>query len=379
MKSTVLYIGKFGKSESASLTRVKNLANLIIDEQISAVICSYDGGVILEVSQECKMIECAVPEYNTIGNILEILSGKHSFEFVRKCIEKYKPKNIILYNATFGITKKVLKYAKKSGINIFCDVTEWYEIPSIKQTAMYIYARSVDRRIRKLDRKMDGVIAISNYLYKYYSDIGVKTLKIPPIMDIKDEQFDYKLPYQPLRLIYAGSPGAKDLLIPVFEALSIINDKDIVIRFDLFGVSEEYVKKIWNCHELKAVGIFCHGRVVHSQVVYEVKNAHYTVLFRKRQRYALAGYSTKVCESMFLGTPVICNKIGGTDSDIQNGVTGIVLESAVTSDIVDALKWLQTIPELDYMDMRKQAKEYAKENYSGKTYVKQLKRFLGYD
>ncbi len=380
MSSTLLYIGRFGGSESSAFLRVKNISKLIIGADIKAVICSYDIGLIYILTKESGQIheiDCSRAN-NPVSALIENITNNNGFHNVLSCIKKYNPEKIIIYNGTYSITSKVISYAAHHEIDVYADATEWYEFASIKKPSSFVFTHSVDKRIRRLDWKLKGVISISNYFFRYYEKKGVKTIKIPPIVSTNIEGKPV-LETVPLRIIYAGSPGTKDLLIPIFEALSSINSSEELVRFDLYGVTEDNIRELWKHMELSKIGIYCHGRVAHQVVISEVRNSNYTVLLRKKQRYALAGYSTKACESMYLGTPVICNDIGGTDSDIIDGKTGFVIKDASEHSVEKILRHALSLSTQEHNEMRRNAMEYAARTYSGETYRDELLRFLGYE
>ena len=78
---------------------------------------------------------------------------------------------VILYNPTSRMANRVRQLCKKRKISVVVDVTEWYEV-SHQKKAEKVVAVSVDKRIRKIDKKMDGIISISPYLTNYYEKTG---------------------------------------------------------------------------------------------------------------------------------------------------------------------------------------------------------------
>jgi len=379
---TILYIGRFGDENSSSYIRIFNVAKSVLSENTRVVMASYLTGyaTVLDGDNIDKIdMHQSIRGYNSVKSIAELYFAKCAFSFFRKCVKEFAPQKVVLYNETYALSKKVIKFSKKAQIEVFIDATEWYEVPPISRLSLYLFAKSVDRRIRFLDKKTNGIIAISKYFYKYYTDREIPSFRVPPIIDS-----NFKGVYEcihslgtPVRLVYAGSPGTKDLLVPIFDALETINRPEIAVSFHLFGVDDRDVKKLWKDTELKRIGIYCHGRVSHETVVNEVRESDFTVLLRKKERYALAGYSTKVSESLSLGTPVICNNIGGTDADITDGSTGFLLDDYKSDTVVLLLKNILSMDTDKYSEMRLKSFEFAKKIYSGSTYSEGIKRFLG--
>ena len=102
------------------------------------------------------------------------------------------------------------------------------------------------------------------------------------------------------------------------------------------------------------------------------------MLFRSRypKRYAKAGYSTKVAESLALGTPVICNRIGGTDSDIIDGKTGFVIPDCSNDSLKRIIQKVCSITEEDYSSMRQQSINYADIHYASDTHKHNIINFI---
>jgi glycosyltransferase involved in cell wall biosynthesis len=86
------------------------------------------------------------------------------------------------------------------------------------------------------------------------------------------------------------------------------------------GVSQQVLDKLGN--SLKAV-----GRIPRDGVLKNLEEADFTVLMRSPdQRYAKAGFPTKVVESLSSGTPVICNITSDLGDYIRDGENGIVVD-----------------------------------------------------
>ena len=93
-------------------------------------------------------------------------------------------------------------------------------------------------------------------------------------------------------------------------------------------------------------------------------------------RYAKAGYSTKVAESLALGTPIICNNIGGTDVDINDSETGFKVNDCETNTLRKLVKKVTEMNEEDYSKMRRVCINYAKNRYAAQNYSMLLLNFI---
>ena len=281
------------------------------------------------------------------------------------------------------LAKKLLVYCKKNNIRLFADVTEWYEMDKNKNFAEKFVVRSTEKRITKLDHRFDGIIAISDFFEDYYKSKGANVVRIPPLMEIeKDleiEKHEYYEDKSVLNFVYAGSPGGKDILIPFVKALQSVNKDGIRARLDVVGIDEKYFDKFDDVDKnFKETGVVAHGRLSHEETLSVVKKADFGILFRHNKRYAKAGFSTKLAECMSVGVPMVCNKIGGCDLCIEHKVNGVLTETSEEKELSNALKTLISISADNILVIRKNAYEYALENFSIGKYKTVIKKMMEY-
>lgn len=344
MKKKILYIGRFGFPEDAAGIRVFRIAKLMKRK-------GYDVSFLrLSVPQR-------EPEHDVISgfqytqlrrsssrvvNWLDLLTGCFTICRVKSFVQKNNPDVIVLYNDCGFLTRYMLKYCRKRNILLGADVTEWYEQNHGTFADQY-YAKIADYRMRKLDRKLDFVIPISPYLADYYQNQGPAVFEIPPLMDSVSFKHGKRYQYPDgsrLNLSYAGSPGQKDQLKELIHAIEEINQNEILVHLDLIGVDQRYVSERLSSLRYENSGIMAYGRLPHAQTLELLHRADFTVLFRENLRYAKAGFSTKFAESLSLGIPIICNRVGGADELLVNSEAGILLEDAEEKTIYRAIKEL---------------------------------------
>lgn len=355
----VLYFGRFGLPETAAGIRVYRIAKLFsaCGCQVRFGCCGVDYQNDTEVYDGYKYyFQTIFHGLAKIINVIDLYSDQMKKLFLRYLIELYCPDLLILYNPTSIIAETARHYCRKYRVKIIIDVTEWYEINHYRKREKAV-AKSVDYRIRKLDRKMDGIIAVSSYLTNYYKRLGQKVYEIPPIMmEIGREDYyrSHSKDGARLTIVYAGSPGKKDQLDQVLCAVEEINHDRVRIHLDVVGVSAEN----------RTPGICFYGRLPHDKTIDIIKKADFSVLFRENLRYAKAGFSTKFSESMSLGVPVICNAVGGCDALISSMQNGIVVQEGTVETIRNCLLNLLEQPDTVLEKMKKGATQLAAECFS---------------
>lgn len=378
----VLYVGRFSLEYGAAGIRARTMAKIFKANGYKTVfLCNTHG--IDSFSDE---FICKYAEYKSIrglkGKVINTIdnnTGLFEYSLFRKMTAEYNPNIVILYNELYSSTKKIIKYCKSQGIHVVSDVTEWYEVPDslCGHYGEYCIARSIDKRIRRLDKKADGIIVTSTFLLDYYANEKCRALLLPPVVSIKPhiERETSQETGVPI-LVYAGSPVAKDLITPVLDAVQLINATGVRIRFNIVGISENDLRTLWKDLDYQSLGVKCFGKIDHDKAMSIVANSDFTVLFRKPLRYAKAGYSYKFAESLSLGTPIICNSVGGCDLDISDYQNGFVLDDYNIQTLVECFMRIIEMDSVSYNNMRKHAKAFSKK-YSEQEVCNTIGSFLG--
>lgn len=376
--SKVLYIGWFDLPESAAGIRVYQIANVLREGGNEVVfLClsqstikkddniEYDGFRYIRKAQSSMKIK----------SVANIIFGYVDFDVIKETIKAVKPDSVIIYNEKERLTRKLVHYCHQQGITVGADVTEWYESSRSKKWN-YIVAKNVDFRIRKMDIELDYIISISPYFTAYYKSIGCKqVVEIPPIMDcIKSTIIPTEARVR--HFVYAGSPAQKDLLLPFLKAVEVINKEQIRIFADVVGVSEEQINGLMQTNDSKKKGIIAFGRVPHQKCIRIVEMADFSILFRENLRYAKAGFSTKLSESLSLGIPVLCNAVGGADVIIQDGINGVKINSYEVEEIVKDIKRILDMDQQTIDRMKKNALNTAQRLFLGSQYIDVLNKIV---
>lgn len=371
----ILYVGKFIPNEGAVGIHVYNIAQCLEEQGVKIVYVAYSKNGF----KENRIYDIRKPMgfIGSLKNVYDIMTGCYEFDVFKNAIEKEHPNAVILYNTSNAITRKAINYCKQKNIRIIVENTEWYTITSITSgLAGHLLTKSVDKRIRKTDKAADGVIVISKYLENYYKKQNVFTFNLPPLFSLENESVE-RINFHPIRFVYAGSPGGKDILKPFVDCIIEHNKhNDCKVEFHIYGINQEQLSCITGYQINSEVGVFAHGRVSHDEVIKAVSYSHFTVLLRHNMRYAKAGYSTKVAESLALGTPIICNNIGGTDVDINDSETGFKINDCDINTLRNLIMKVVEIKEEDYFKMRRACINYAQKRYTAQNYSKTLLNFI---
>lgn len=289
-----------------------------------------------------------------------------------------KPDLIVMYNAGYGWTKRMLKFCKQHNIKLANDITEWYANNELHFWDILPYHYNMTR----LQRKVKNKICISSYLDKYYSESN--NLLLPPLCDPSESKWkanvedDRIKPFDGITLIYAGNPAKKDCVHSVINVVNKLAIEGKAIRFIILGTTRDsYLNRYASLLELKDLhkNILFLGRVSQDLIPAYYKKADFMVLLREPTRKSMAGFPTKFAESMTAGVPVIANATSDLDKYISNGKTGFIVEDMKAKSLEKTLTDVLAMSRL-HIDSMKQNTQSCNDafNYAGRKV--EMKMFL---
>lgn len=240
------------------------------------------------------------------------------------------PDVILVYGTALGYLARLIPLAHRLGIPLIIDATEWYESSHLPGGRWGPFATANGLSMRWLAPKADGVIPISRFLENYFSRKGVPTLRVPPLFAIEDRPIASLNQGDTLTLCYVGSPGLKDrqaisnlVLLP--DALGCTPNE---LRIHIVGVEKAAAAALLGDQARAATEHEClvfHGQLSSHSAREIILGSHFSVLQRAPQRYAQAGYPSKVPESLLLGTPVIANLTSDLADVLVDGKNSLIL------------------------------------------------------
>ena len=255
-------------------------------------------------------------------------------------INRIKPNAIIAYNYPSIALERILNYCRKNNIKCYADVTEWYQ--AVGENIFYRIIKNLDTeyRMKIVQKKLDGIIAISRFLYDYYKD-SVKTILLPPTVDLDDEKWKIAASKQEgiVSFVYAGVPVAlKEKLDIIVSAFEMVSDRYNIV-LNIIGVTEQQFKEMYGWTRTIPDEVKFWGRIDHLEVIRLVKAADWAIILRDNNRVVKAGFPTKLVEAISCGTPVIVNDFSNI-KDYLNPENSIMIKDYLEIDkaLVQATK-----------------------------------------
>lgn len=322
-----------------------------------------------------KVLWLAGYEVTYIGESEEVALGKISDEMVYEEFKYYnihKPTSSFehyMYSADVkNVCQKLHSWKKSDRITavIFCGTKNAFfanaivreckklKIPTIADSMDWLNSRTgnivfdivkqldTNFELRVLNAKANAVITISNYLSQYYQRKGLPTVVVPPISPYTSRPVCSK-DGDKVTFIYAGIPcrlgiplknvsDAKDRLDLVIQLLYSIYKKGYDYQFYIYGLTKEqyavvYPHQNMMIEQLVDVGkVHFMGFAEENIVRKAIEMADYTILLRERNRVTMAGFPTKISESISIGTPVITTDTSDISTYVKEGIDGYFLD-----------------------------------------------------
>jgi glycosyltransferase involved in cell wall biosynthesis len=204
-------------------------------------------------------------------------------------------------------------------------------------------------------KKMDGVIAISKYLYDYYKQY-TSTIFVPPTVDLNDAKWNRERVLEHgeiIKLVYAGSAGfgLKDRLDTIVK--SVIKFPNM--QFDIIGMTQEQYEVGYGHMLERYQNIIFHGRIPHQEAVQAVQAADFQFLIRDSNLKNDAGFPTKFVESLACCTPVIATLTSNIGDYLTDGYNGYVVDDNQTLD--EVLLTISQLTKQEIVQMKKHCRK----------------------
>ena len=240
------------------------------------------------------------------------------------------------------VTIHLKRYSKKNHILLVHDSVEWYSRQQFKWGGLspaFISKNIINKYL--IDRHC-RVIAISQYLMRHFEAKDIKCVNIPIVVSNEDLVREKQLE-RVINFTYAGQAGKKDYLDIVISAMIRLSEEEKkLFKLHILGCSERQM--ISNGIPQESIdmlnpSLIIHGRVPRNEVFSILKKSDFTILMRSDiQRYAKAGFPTKVVESLAHSTPVIANITSDLGRYLVDGYNSLVVPESSVDALVPVLR-----------------------------------------
>lgn len=381
-KVLIISTDKFPRGD-AGATRQEVLAKLMC-------LCGYDVDVMgygkftnfewIQLEERINYLSLRSNQKNMIDRIKDRLL--FSFRAKRYMEKDYNYDAILIVSVPYSLIKYLKKYKKKTSVILLHDSVEWYSESQFKLGKLSpSYIKKNCLNTKWIDDNF-RVIAISTFLKDYFQNKGCISIRIPFIYETKNYVVEKKCDNKKLNFVYAGQLGNKDHIREFLEAVAMLENNDRNrIQVDLFGPTHNELSKTNNIDrklELKLKDVlYVHGRVAREVVEKSLEYAHFTILFRdSNERYAKAGFPTKVVESLSHATPVLCNLSSDLDLYLKDSENSVISVSESREDIKKCLDRILSMSENEIEKMQTNARNLAVKSFDYRHFEDKMKVLL---
>lgn len=272
---------------------------------------------------------------------------------------------VILYNHPSISTKKINSFCHNRGIKVYSDCTEWFD-PHGFSFHNVIKRMDTWYRMRRVNLRLDGVIAISSFLDSFYKTRGCRTISVPPLVDLKDSKWEYseidnnKPQSDCIGLCYVGNAGTgfKDKLDLIIKSLKNVKDAQSEFNFQLTIVGmtlEQYIIAFRDNSTNIDFVRFC-GKLPNKETLDIVKKSDYSIFLRDNNLVCTAGFPTKFSESLACGTPVLTNITSDLKQYLKDGINGFVMDTDSEDALIESLKKALSVSRTKMKEMKEWCK-----------------------
>ena len=396
LNKTIAYVGNFSfPYGNAAGLRVLGNGNIFRDLGYDVIFIGLDSSLKVDSDiRQTKQVYRDFTYYNLPypSGINGWLSYKKRFLEVKSVLKDYNLYAVISYGSpTLSLfNSQLIKWCRRKSLYHFSDCVDW--LSANHGSLLHRIIKYIDNNYQKriLNARSDGVIVISSYLKRFYELKGVKTLIIPPVVDI--EKYNH-LPIPSARqnnyikLIYVGIPfaidgrsispdGYKDRLDKVIDALLLLSKTHY--HFDIYGLTKEQYTSVITRHKnlLDSVkGNICfHGKIENRKAVIKIAEADFTILLRDVTRATTSGFPTKFVETISCGTPIITTRTSDLPNYLNPMKNGVFIEGDTPEQIAKEIDDIRQKAGENIIEMKRYCKE--SQLFSYKNYISSLKLFL---
>lgn len=397
-QQAVVYVGEFDlRNENVQAHLVKNNGKLLnqLEYEVFFVgtnrkYTKFDEVKKLKELSEYGKKYLELPHTLTISGLFQVGQIENKIiSFLDEVKAKHYEVVVITYQApTYAnVLKRIALWCRQNNSSYIVNCADLPVFDS--QTFLRRIVMNINwnymHRVNK--EYADGVISVSRYIDRFYKKEGCPSVIIPPLFDEPDLVGNSIEANEVPVFLYAGTPfvitgqevntkGMKDRLDKIVDLMITVELIGIKFCFQVVGITlEDYSTCIPRHREAlnKSKCIIFYGRRSHKETLQMLKEADYMINYRDSNLMTEAGMSTKVVESVSIGTPVVMNDIGDTFLYLKEGSSGIKLTGQHDEDV----KTIKKLCEIS-SDERKTCKDRIRESgtFSIERYKKPLADFL---
>ena len=213
-------------------------------------------------------------------------------------------------------------------------------------------------------KKVDHFIAISEFVKQVYVRYGIPDKKLTVLHNFISSSRTKNTTNNQVYIIYVGRLSPEKGLLTFLRSITLLKSK---VRVVLIGdgpqrnILESYVKD----HFMEVEFL---GHLPKEKTLEVISAARVLVLPSE----CYEGFGRVIVEAYACSVPVVASNIGGIPEIVKDGVTGKLFIPTNFSDLAEKLEWILSLPDKQFVDMKKHVYEIASTKFDKKTYYQNL-------
>lgn len=376
----IVYVGPFAFPEGgAAARRILGNAQSLVAAGYQVLVLSGQQAPADEVhslSDGIFLASTSERDAEHLPNLLRLTRYATMGAKSRAWLERRqaRPAAVILYSGYTPYILQLRGWCRRARVPLIFDAVEWYTAASPLGFATSPYLWQTELAMRALIPRLDGVIAISRWLDDHYTRAGLPVVRVPPTLDVRATPVGEGGDGERLALVYAGTPGRKDLLGAVLTAVATIDPAGERLKLDIYGPSPDDLA----AYGLAAIppSVTAHGPVTQATAIAGVARADFSILLRRPDKVATAGFPTKFVESLAVGTPVIATLTSDLADHLVDGTNGLICADASPLTVARVLERALGLSQGEKAAMRRAARHTAETGFDYRRHTDGLRRLV---
>jgi glycosyltransferase involved in cell wall biosynthesis len=322
--------------------------------------------------------ELPLPSDDLLTKSVQILVrwGRKTVEWLDN--QPTTPSHIVVYGGGAQYMYQLRRWCLRRKVPLIVDVVEWYSSRQLVGGFFGPVHIGAKFALRYQYPRCDGIIAISTFLERHFVSKGCRVVRVPPTLDVRNMSLvrrDVSTHARKLTLIYSGTPGKKDLLANIIRGVSLADRNHDRLELIVVGPSSQQVTDLLGGEALPR-NVRVLGRIPQREVSALLQQADFSILLRRPERFAQAGFPTKFCESMANGTPVIANLTSDLGSYLSHHSEGMICDDFSAEALSESLRRALLLCDDELAMMRQAARHRALNSFDFRNYADPLSRFF---
>lgn len=337
-----------------------------------------------------KDLELIIPDRESNRILRKVENRFFRYRPFCKVLDSFHPgpgDALLVYSSNYNLVVGLRNYAQKRSMKSIITPVEYFMASSFPGGEKGIAFRRYCRLVEKEIPQFDIILPISNYLAQVYRNFGKDSRVLPIMADVSEFNEDFRKDFSGKRkIVFPASGVMKDDVEGMLFSLAELDEsllKNTELHITQFNNGRERVQAAFDSIEdpgrrqLLQNAVVYHNRLEYMDLVELYRDMHFLLLIREKNQQMLAGFPSKLPETMAFGIIPIATAMGDyAEYYLQDGIDSLLIYESGTDACKEAIsRGLMLSPE-EIQRMSFAAHTTAKDRFDYHNWVDFLKTEL---